>query len=488
MPCPGSYENLEKLAQLRHNILYSAQYLNEKAFETMTMPPCLKQLMIAFLLLVSLQEAQGQSRRVLKGVVIDAHTERPMARVTVRSDRYSTKTDNTGRFELEIVRGEPLLVSATGFQTRRFNYERYRKIDSLTVFISRHTSSLGNIMEAKGSETVYQKDFENVLDYAFLGDTLAVLAYMDFKPRTPNSGETYLHNTLTFAKFGLEIKRLTLPDGVRGLYLDPLYGLWVVGDEFALKVKRSLDHISLEEVDPDYFRKFIAPASVASASSLFFSEVMPIVPQINYYVLQSGADSTMPVRYIRNERYFREAASDFRMLNPRQLEEARQLEDEYGIEAFYFAPYIRQNGAYFRARLPKSDYSEVDIHDLPESQAFGVGDHLLIIDVLNAWIYHHDMLGNPLDSVPMYHHRFDGERYRGMIQDRYNGKCYALHEKGGVVYLREVNPQHGGARNPFKIGNVFPAKVKVNNDWVYYTFRDTGSKEFRRLMREKLPD
>jgi hypothetical protein len=428
----------------------------------------------------------AQRSRVLSGMVIDASTQKPMFRATVRSEKHSRKTDNKGAFSFEIIQGEPLLVSSVGYHTRKINFENYRNRDSLKIYITPASSLLSNVVQAKVSEVVYQKHFENVLDYVFLGDTMAVLAYMEYKPRTLQANEAYFHNTITFTKYGTAMERIVLPDHVLGLFLDPFNRLWVVGDQFALQVVRSPEGYELLEIDRDFFDKRIAPAAAASRSSVFFTEVLPVIPQINLYILSAGADSSQAVRLIRNERYFLEAPGDYRMLSPELLQKAHALAQEHNIDAMYFAPALRWFSRHELVELNKINYDELSVYDQPEAQIFALGDRIIVFDILNSWIFHHDMAGNPLDSVPMYHHNFESEKYRGMVQDQYTGKCYAIHTKGAATYLREVSPFHGGAGRPFKLRKRFPETIRVFNGWVYYSHRTPDTKEFYKLMREKL--
>lgn len=431
-------------------------------------------------------DVRAQGRYQLKGVVMDAASNRPVYRAAVRSGKYSQKTDNLGYFELDVVAGEQLLVSNVGFQTRRIAYDLIKGLDSIAIYLSPSSTGLTNVIQSETTEVVYEKGFENVLDYAFFGDTMAILAYMDYKPRTPKSPETYLRNTLTLNKYGEQLERLVLPEGVQGLYFDPFNRLWIIGNDFVLEVMRQEAQISLKKTDVEFFNNRIAPASVASPYSILFTEVMPIIPQVNYYVYLAGGDSAVPVRYIRNEAYFKDAPGHFRMLSDDQKRQAYELQEKYGINAVDLAPYVRLHSS-SQTFMYDSKYLRMDPVDYPETQAFGLDDRLLIFDVLNAWIYHHDMRGNPIDSVPMYHHEFDGERYRGMLQDRMSGQCYALHEKGGAVFLRKLSLKHGAAGRPFKLGNIFPKSVRIFNGHVYYTYRDKDSRSFHKLMREKLP-
>jgi len=228
--------------------------------------------------------AFGQKKKPLKGVVYHAATERPLYRAEARSEKYSRKTGLDGRFELDVVRGSDLKVRNVGFHTRTIPYERYRYLDSIVVYMTPNVTQISNVVRPSKTETVYDSHFENVKDYAFLGDTLAVLAFMEYKPRTPGSKEAFLRNTLNFNVRGMEVARVLLPDGLSGLYHDAFNRLWAVGDGLYYEVKRGDTGFSLIQVEKDYIQKEVLAIESASPRSAFFSFMMPIVPQITYQV------------------------------------------------------------------------------------------------------------------------------------------------------------------------------------------------------------
>ncbi len=458
----------------------------EKRFTCVKIPAAI--ILLLILIPLSCTEAEAQSRRTFSGVLLDAETERPVTRAKVRSGRYSDRTDAFGRFSFDIVRGEQLTATHADYHDRRLLYRDFRRTDSMTIYMSPSSARTSNIYTAPKSETVYQKDFENVLDYAFLGDTLVLLNFMEFKPRTSRYREAYLNNTLNFNLYGEDFKRITLPHHVTGLYHDPAGGLWVIGVNFVLEVIRERDEIYTRNVSGEFYEETVKKLAAVMPGSRFFSEMLPLIPQVTYRVYLESTQDIYPVRYIRNDEYFKNAPGDYRMLTDAQRRQAEELEEEYKIDRIFFAPYVRsKNDRGHNAEWRRGSFQpNPGEYKRPETQAFGVDRTLVIFDVLNSRIYYHDSLGFPTDSLYMYHHNFDGERYRGMIQDRYTGKCYALHNKGGAAFIREIHVNTGGAGKPMKLRNSFPENIRIHNGYVYYTYREPNSREFRKLLRERL--
>ncbi len=433
-------------------------------------------------------EANAQQRRPLTGTVVDAATGNPLFRATVRSSKYSKKTHKDGSFELSIVRGERIEISSVGYQSRRIAYHRIKGISDLTIYLSPNSTLLANVDQTTKTELVHSKNFEGVLDHTMLGDTLAVLSFMEYRPRTQYQSDSYLHNSLSLYKYGTELVRLNLPDKSRGLFPDLFGRLWIIGDDFILRLKRSGNTFILVEEDSDLFRTRIEPITSTARNKVFYTEVMPIVPQINFYMYVAEKDTSVNIRKVRNESYFRNITSDFYDLGHFGRARTEKLSEKYGLPAELFAPYVLNDERYSAIVESKAmDAKYTSIYERPISQAFGISDKLLIFDVLNSWIFTHDATGAAVDSVSMYHHQFDGEKYRGIVQDRANGACYALHTKGGNVFLRHINPLTGGAGRAFKLAKSFPTAVRIHDGWAYYTHRTPESREYHKLYRDKLP-
>ncbi len=433
------------------------------------------QLSYTILLTLLLQSfATAQKTRLLSGIVIDAHDNKPVEHAEVRSNIYSKKTNSAGRFEFEISRGEPVLISHRDFQTRRIYYKDLRGLDHVTIYISHKSKGINNTLQASKSEIVHKGDFESVQDFVFLGDTLVVMTYMESKPKNYEAEVRNFHNSLNFFLYGVLIRRVVLPDNAVTLYKDAFRRLFVSGNGFCLQVLNTIDGTALKEIDPDYFEDHIRTATVAVSSESFFGTTLSPIPELTHYVVYADKDSILPIRNIRNKKYFDNIPGDYRSLSDWQMLDAVELESKYGIDQAKFAPMIKvheSNGYY----------------DFPYAPAYGDGAKVFIFDHLNGMIFHHRIDGTPTDSVSMYHHHFDGENYKGMIQDELSRKCYAVHEKSGAVYIREVIPLTGAARRPVKLRNPFPKSVRIYGGWVYYAHRLPGTGEPYNLYREKLP-
>jgi hypothetical protein len=418
--------------------------------------------------------ADAQRKGPLAGIVYDAGTGLPLPGVDVKAQYKTIRTDTKGFFEIDISRSASIEVNHIHYHSRQFDYTALRGIDTLTVYLTPNTSTFKNIIVSDGAETIYQPDFENVLDFAFIHDTLAVLSYMKSKPSVEHRQTVYLQNTLTLLRYGKRVQRLTLPDYVEGIHVDPFGRVFVTGAGFVMELKSGRDGAYLVDLEEDYFATQIKPLTAHYRSNIFFKVDPDIVPEVVHYVLLTEIDSVKPVRMIRNKKYFEGQKASYKSLSPYLKEKADKLAQEYNRPGEDFAPAIQAQmvGRFFYR---------------PDNQAFAEGDNIIIYDHTNSWIFKHDIYGNPVDSVWMYYHVFSDERYKGTIQDAGSGQCFAMHEKGGVFYLRFINHNTGGAGKPFKLKYPYVRSVRIYDGWVYYVYRDLSGNEPYKLVREKIP-
>jgi hypothetical protein len=116
------------------------------------------------------------------------------------------------------------------------------------------------------------------------------------------------------------------------------------------------------------------------------------------------------------------------------------------------------------------------------------------LEKLGDSIYHFD-LGNDLlvvyddqlkvyREIPLGYHK--NKTWRGEIQiDKTDKKVYGVFDNGSKIELHEISLQDGTTGNKQLIPLVYPEKLKVNNGYIYFLYKETGNvwakKELYRL-------
>jgi hypothetical protein len=161
------------------------------------------------------------------------------------------------------------------------------------------------------------------------------------------------------------------------------------------------------------------------------------------------------------------------------------LSEAQGFDKELYASYIRANNTKpnFRSQQPYITGVDRDLRP-PYTPVYKKDDRVLILDAMNQWIYGHSQIGGVIDSV-YFQIDLAGEELWRIEQDRVTEKLYSIHNKKGVYFIRELDPQTGVLSVPMKVAYPFPEKLKIYNGNVFYLRHDAGE-QFKHLYKESL--
>lgn len=427
-------------------------------------------LTLLFLLLTFVSSAQENT---IKGTVFSGAYLKPVSGIYVRSGIRSTKTDIYGKFEISITEDEPLEFSNLKFHTQEIPFKRLQPNKDLKIYLTPTSSAYSEVILNSEVQKVRTVDFENIFDYCLLNDTLIVLSYMKSKPSV-STRDIYLNCAMTSLRYGEVIDRQILPDYINQLHLDPFGQLFLEGNDYCYIVNRKTEKPSLESFDLNDFFDRIEPIYAVDSNKVFYAYTYDYIPQVSHRIFYSNEENSFPLRYIKNQRYFNKISSDYSMLEPGELEETYRMEEETGISHYLFSTYIR------------SFYILRDIAP-PYAPGFKHGNNILIFDHMNQWLFTHNTEGAAIDSVGIYHDALNREELVDILQDPFNGELYSHHERSGVHYLRQIDPETGATGRPYKIYHPFAERVKVLEGYVYYIHSTPKDRNVKHLLREKIP-
>jgi len=424
-----------------------------------------------FLLFLSCSGLFAQSE--ITGTVYSGAYLKPVADIYVRSGIRSTKTDYKGKFTIPLSDGEPLQLSDSKFHTQEIPFKRIKGKDELKFYLTPSSSSYSEVINSNTVETVRAVDFENIFDYTFLSDTLIILSYMKSK-QSGLSREAYQNCAFTAMKYGEIIDRQILPDYIKKLHLDPFNQLFLEGNDFCHIVLRDEKKLRVESFDLSDFYDRIEPIYARDSSKVYYAYTYDYIPQVSHRIYYDNDSNSFPMRYIKNKNYFKQLPGDYEMLERAEIEEARRMEEETGINHYLFSTYIR------------SFYLLRDIAP-PYAPGFKKNDTLYIFDHMNQWLFSHDLEGGKINSVPIYHDALNREELIDILQDPFTEKIYTHHERSGVHYIRKVDLKTGASGRPYKIYHPFAERVKIFEGYIYYVHSTPKDKTVKHLLREKLP-
>ena len=113
-----------------------------------------------------------------------------------------------------------------------------------------------------------------------------------------------------------------------------------------------------------------------------------------------------------------------------------------------------------------------------------IGDSIYLFDLGN------DQLVVYNDQLKMYHEipltLHKNKNWRGEILiDRLDEKVYGVFDNGSKFELHEIGLHDGSTVNKQLIPLIYPEKLKINNGYIYFLYKETGNvwakKELYRL-------
>ncbi|MDX2362818.1 MAG: hypothetical protein QNK23_18555 [Crocinitomicaceae bacterium] len=249
----------------------------------------------------------------------------------------------------------------------------------------------------------------------------------------------------------------------------------VVCEDAVYAVYANDESVGLANIDRDYFTKFVVPIVDTNKSKLYFSNFNKFYPAFDYFSYDRIDSAYTKILEIEDELMMELYRAEYKWVDVRTKLWAKNKEIQTGVDAEIWVGmnYFTQSIYYKELYAP----------------LFHRNDTLFIFDYYKDYLRTFDDLGNPLDSIPIYHHydtRTTGWE-SNLIQDRKTGQIYALYERDGYTYIGWVNTNTGEINEQVKLEFRYAHSVQVHGNHVYYIYRPYESPQKKFLYKERLP-
>lgn len=412
----------------------------------------------------------------IEGTVYSGSYLKPLQKVKVRIGHHSTRTDYDGHFSIPIEEGEPMSFYHSEYATYTMPFNRILLDQPNEIYLIPTSNLYSMVLEGNQVEKVQSADYENIVDYTFLEDTLVVLSYLNLASSKYTSPDKSFENcAMTLLHRGAIIERKIVPDKVFKLQKDPFNRLFLELRDTCYEVVRTRSEIAIRGFSfSEYFNQ-ILPIEGVSTDGIFYIKYYSYLPVRLLRYFDPKTEESYTLYTARNLKYFAKVNDDFEMLSPPEIEVAKELASHSDINYSFYSTYVR------------SFNIERDISK-PKVQGFMVDSSFYFFDFKNDIMLIFDADGTLRKSNnTIYLDELSRERFMYVIEDPYTQTLYTLHNKSGVEYIRKINPTTGSAGRPFKIHHPFAKDVKVFEGYVYYIHESPVSETQSEILREKLP-
>ncbi|MBL7951506.1 MAG: carboxypeptidase-like regulatory domain-containing protein [Flavobacteriales bacterium] len=427
--------------------------------------------------------AAGQTRTLVRGMVVDAETDRALhdAHVTVVGADLGTASTADGAFALQLPHDVPsvLRISLVGYATqeRLVSRNMVQSGDVLRIRLVRQAIELPALtIQRAGPEVVYQREDLHVGDYFTNDEGLWVLTYE--KPQlwhreneagkqVYRDGRLHLLNT----DF-VELCSVRLPSDVGRLRHDASYRAIVEGMDKAWVASHEHDEVRLQEISMKVLKENVLPWTDSIPGRLLGNNLDETFPAFEHFAYDPQSEETKAICAVQDDHLMELFRSQYKYMSGADKVTAMDLAIETGIDAEIIAGYMTQ--------FHKDIY-----FDPPYAPLFVVKDTLCVFDHYTERIRKFLPDLSEVDAVPMKHHREKTWRTR-LLQDRSDGIVYALFARNLHTWLRSVDVNTGELGPMRALDHPFPEEVQVHGGHAYFIYRPFGSLQHRTLYRQAI--
>jgi hypothetical protein len=394
------------------------------------------------------------------GRVIEAGTKTgiPGVNLFIEGLRTGTVTDKKGIFSFFVDKvPATLTVTCVGFETKTILLDTTSF--SLTLYLARKTTQLEEVeIKAKVNETFFKDEKYAVLDYEIDSSQVYMLIFIRQRSNAALICKNLYGDTVaTSGPLGFKPERL---------FKDCLGFLHVLSHDSGFQVFRQGKYLQL--IHPVNLKKFDAVLKNCVAAT----------PEVLFF--QKVTDHGLAVEYFGVDRKTLQKSHISRVKDEEKMKMLRRNPDDYQLLGNAIQPDSRESFVTW-------NYVHKVLYRPVKTSMYIIGSYTCIFNTPERQMEFYDSAGNysyklalAIDQVK------DGRWTNDILIDEVSGKVYTVFMQNGKCHVYEINKDNGSLKNRQSLVNVYPRKIKIYNDWIYYMYDVSGDPDNRMLFRQKL--
>jgi hypothetical protein len=394
------------------------------------------------------------------GKVFESGTKTGMGGVnlSIEGSQIGTVTDKSGEFSFFIdTIPATLIVSHMGFESKVVLLDGTSF--SLMLYLSRKATELMEVeIKASVHEAFFRDDHYSVLDYEIDSNMIYLLIFRQYLSKSELICKDLKGDTVaTSGTFTFKPEKL---------FKDCLGTLHVLSHDSGFQVFRRNNQLNL--IHPVRLKKFddvLKNCVAATTDVLYFQKVTDHGQGVEYFGVNRNTLQKNSITQARDEKkmkMLRRNAKDAQLLGNKMHPDSR--------EDFVTWNYVH-----------KILYRPI------KTSLYLIGDYTCIFNTPEQQMEFYDGTGNfsyklalKTDNVK------DGRWTSDILTDGITGKVYTLFMQNGTCRIYEINVNDGMLKRRVSLFHLYPQKLKIYDDWVYYLYDVAGDPDNKMLFRQKI--
>lgn len=431
----------------------------------------LKAYLLLFLFIFAIVNSFAQNQFYIQGEIINQETGSPVEGVNISIQNTSTGTssDFNGNFKLKVDRFPALLELTHIAYFGKQILVKHNDVDSLVVSLVPRMVTLEETEIIAESQKVFEGKNQEIIDYDFLDQNLIILSH--------NIKKKLFELILTDESLDtIHIQEMTQLNKPKQLYRDCTGTCHILTSDSVYQIHWDSQKIKLHyPVNADRFFEILGDCLFMTKTHIAIEKKANDIPDKNYAAKNSNDLSESGSEIDKwNQKFYLIDKSTHQTIVIDHLNEWEKKRDAFDHALFVSAYSHRYFGDILR-------FAEMVYY----KPAF------LTLKLLNDSMYYFNHLESRIDiydgnivrinSVQIDYHKSQNWKQL-LITDEIKYKAYTIFTAGSHYSLSEINLKDGSLTEICVIKNLFPQKIRVNNGYLYFLYKDLNNIFGRRKL------
>ena len=419
----------------------------------------------------------AQQSITVYGTVTDADSHKPLqgAAVQIQNSTYGTATSYNGNFTLVIPYKKhfSVLFSILGYNKRVKEIDITEKKDSVFISVSllRFYSFIDtvSVYSTAKPDTLVGSPKYSIYDFDFYEDKYILLT----AARSLNAAELKLSD-----ESGKILTTYTVPkEGgtAKEFYHDYMGYTNLVCENYIYRINMYHDRFVLIPLGIEDMNTFIKPIIDTINGKIIFTDYWKDYPMFNYFSYTEKDSSKAKLMSIEDKELMHAYNFEYYSLKPREKLEARRLAMDLKTDKHIVASLM-------------SGFTKSMFYEPLFAPLFIIKDTICVFDHYKDQLYHMDKYGKKIDSIAIsYNHPKNWKEWkRRMLKDDIENSIYAVYEKNGHKYIKQISTQTGKDLGRYSLQFHSADKLKIHDGYAYYIYRPFESTQEKFFYRERI--
>lgn len=434
--------------------------------------------MTTYLLALLLTLAAGfrvEAQTTIYGKLTDDSTHAPLQHVNVQvqNSTYYTTTDKQGRYRLEIPTKKhvSIVYKLLSHVTRVKEVDLGGQGDSVNISISLKplATELGMVpIYAKARpDTILGSPAYSIYDFDFYEDKFILLtAVRSLKDAvlklTDLNGKVI--TSFTVPKEGGQAKEF---------YHDYMGYTNLVCEHYIYRINLYHDRFVLIPLAVEDVNSLIKPILDTINGKIIYTDYWKDYPLFNYFSFNEKDSVRNKLISIEDKELMHAYNFEYYSLKPNEKLQARRMAMDLNVDKRIVASLM-------------SGFTKSMFYEPLYAPLYVVRDTISIFDHYKNLLFHIDRNGQKLDSVSIsYNHPKNWKEWKNvMLKDDVENTIYAVYEKNGHKYIKQISLQNGKEQGRYSLQFHSADKLKIHDGYAYYIYRPFESTQEKYFYRE----